>query len=163
MERKTGHVDVFNHNLKSALTQIKLAAPTNFLIAMDTEFPGAPMGTHDDWMVRGRQQEAYRVMKRNVDATNMVTLGISLSDYNGRRDVVHTFHFNMRFDLDREVHEPASVEFLREHGTDFERLKEEGCDQKEVVEGLRVLMCDGNRKWISFHGSVFLCTLNIKM
>jgi len=152
MQSNTGHVDVFNFNLISALNQIQLLAPTKFLITVDTEFPGDPMGTDNDWKIRGRRQEAYQVMKRNVNATNMITLGISLSDYNGMRDAIHTFHFNMRFDLDREVYEPASIEFLREHGIDFERLKEEGCDQKQVVDGLRILMCDKNRKWISFHG-----------
>ena len=151
MECKTGHVDVFNHNLIPALTKLKELAQTNFLVSMDTEFPGDAMGEFN-WKAQGMGQEAYQVMKRNVDATNMVTLGISLSDNDGRRDVIHTFHFNMRFDLDREEHEQRSIEFLREHGIDFERLKEEGCDQKQVVEGLRFLMCDKNRKWISFHG-----------
>ena len=157
MERTTGHVEVFNHNLIHALNQIKELAPTNFLVSVDTEFPGDPMG-RTRWD-QGRRQEAYQEMKRNVDATNMVTLGISLSDNDGRRDAIHTFNFNMRFDLDHEVYEPSSIEFLREHGIDFERLKEEGCDQKQVVEGLRILLCDKNRKWISFHGSVFQLNL----
>merc|ERR1719354_811124 len=103
-------------------------------------------------MIRGRRQEAYDIMKSNVDVTNMVTLGLSFSDFNGQRLGLHTYHFNLKFDVGREMSNPRSIDFLVEHGVNFNRLKKEGCDQKLVVDGLKCLLCDKSRKWLFFQG-----------
>ena len=75
--------------------------------------------------------------------------------YNGKGLKHHTFHFNMKFDIDTEVVNKDSIEFLRNNGTDFNKLKKHGCDQSEVVKGLRKLFRDRRITWVTFHGLVF--------
>ena len=152
MASKEGFLDVWAQNLKSALVTVETVSRTNPLVAIDTEFPGDPLGSDECWMIPGRKQGAYDVMRNNVNATNMVTLGLSFSDLHGNKGQLHTFHFNMKWDLGAETHSASSLGFLRGHGVDFERLKVHGCDQKEVAEGLRCIMSDKNRRWISFQG-----------
>ena len=76
MSINEGFVEVWQSNLQFALDSIKLVSQTNYVIGLDTEFPGDPLGSDHNWMIRGRRQEAYDIMKRNVDVTNMVTLGL---------------------------------------------------------------------------------------
>ena len=67
---------------------------------------------------------------------------MSLSGNNGKGLKQHTFHFNMKFDIDTEVVNKDSIKFLRNHGTDFNKLKTRGCDQSEVIKGLKNLFRD---------------------
>ena len=80
--------------------------------------------------------------------------GLSFSDWNGNRVGLHTFHFNLRFDVGSEMHSPNSIWFLETTGLNFERLKAEGCDQKKVVDGIKCLLNDKSRKWLLFQGLV---------
>ena len=140
---------------KSALVSVETVSRTNPLVAIDTEFPGDPLGSDE---VPGRRQRAYDVTRRNVNATKMVTLGLCFSDHHGNKGKLHMFHFNMKWDLEAETHSAKSVDFFRNHGVDFERLKVHWCDQKQVAEGLRCLMSGKNRKLISFQGWVIWYT-----
>ena len=150
-----GYLDVWDQNLKSALKALEQVSRNYPLVAIDTEFPGDPLGSDPKWMIEGRSQEAYDVLKRNVDVSNLVTLGITFSEPNGRRAGLRTFVFNMRFNLDVEVHAESGVDFLKRNGMDFKQLKERGCDHKEVIRGIKHLFADKSRQWITFQGLVY--------
>ena len=45
-----------------------------------------------------------------------------------------------------------SIEFLREDGTDFDRLRDDGCDSVKVVDDLKSLFRDKNFTWVTFQG-----------
>ena len=58
----------------------------------------------------------------------------------------------MQFDEETEPANPASIKYLKEHGTDFERHKTYGCKQQDVVNGLRGLFRDQTITWVTFQG-----------
>ena len=76
MNANNGFLDVWASNLEFALKSIKLQSQTNHVVALDTEFPGDPLGSDPNWEIPGRRQEAYDVIRTNVNVTNMVTLGL---------------------------------------------------------------------------------------
>ena len=62
----------------------------------------------------------------------------------------------MRFNLDQERNNGGvnggSIEFLRGHGTNFDRLRDHGCDSVKVVDDLKSLFRDKNVTWVTFQG-----------
>ena len=77
---------------------------------------------------------------------------MSFCDYNGNRPVQHTFNFNMKFDLENEEVNDESIKLLKNNGTDFDKLRECGCNSIEVVNELKVLFRDRTITWVTFHG-----------
>ena len=72
---ENGYNDVWADNLPLALKHIREIAVNYPVVAIDTEFPGNPHGSDKDWDKPGRMQEAYNIVKKNVDATNIISLG----------------------------------------------------------------------------------------
>ena len=62
----------------------------------------------------------------------------------------------MRFNLVQERNNRGvnngSIEFLRRHGTDFDKLRDDGCDSVKVVDELKSLFRDKNITWVTFQG-----------
>ena len=81
--------------------------------------------------------------------------GFSFRDQQGNKPQDYSFSFNMRFNLDEEEQNKASIDFLKEKGTDFNKLRDEGCDQQEVVHGLKDLLGDETITWVTFQGRVY--------
>ena len=63
MAGKKGYLDVWAQKLKSALVSVEMVSRTNPLVAIDTEFPGDPFGNDECWMISGRRQGAYDVIR----------------------------------------------------------------------------------------------------
>ena len=78
--------------------------------------------------------------------------GLSFRDQHGNKPVQHTFTFNMKFDLQNEEVNDESIKLLKDNGTDFDKLKESGCDSIEVVDELKALFKDRTITWVTFHG-----------
>ena len=76
---ENGYTDVWANNLAPVLNYVRyMSNAINYpVIAIDTEFPGNPHGSDEDWDKQGRCQEAYTIMKKNVDPTNLISLGSS--------------------------------------------------------------------------------------
>ncbi|GME81177.1 unnamed protein product [Ambrosiozyma monospora] len=94
-------------------------------------------------------------MRSNADLLNLVQIGITLSDKEGKRPegVPSTWQFNFKFDLENEMFSRESIESLATTGINFQRLKESGIDQFEFAQ---VLIDSGlcllpEVTWISFH------------
>ena len=58
----------------------------------------------------------------------------------------------MHFDEGTDTANPASIKYLKEHGTDFERHRVHGCKQRDVVNGLKGLFRDQGITWVTFQG-----------
>ena len=65
----------------------------------------------------------------------------------------------MKFDKDSEVTNKDSIKFLEHHGTNFNALKTYGCDQSDVVKGLKKLFRDRRITWVTFHGLVVFISI----
>ena len=86
MAGKKGYLDVWAQNLKSALVSVETVSRTNPLVAIDIEFPGDPFGSDECWMISGRRQRAYDVMRRNVNATKWSLWGCTSAITMGTRE-----------------------------------------------------------------------------
>ena len=90
-------------------------------IGMDTEFPGNVENLkilNNDFY--------YQNMKLNVESTNLIQLGITLSDRNGNFPTnipYHTWQFNLKFDIDNDKYSEKSIKLLKNSGFNFENLK----------------------------------------
>ncbi|MBA0756758.1 hypothetical protein Gogos_021954 [Gossypium gossypioides] len=104
-------------------------------------------------------------MKSNVDALQIIQLGLSLSDAQGNLSNFNSpfsyiWEFNFRdFDINRDHCASDSIELLKRQGIDFEKNKEKGIDSKDFAKkfwdyGL-VFNCYGLKSitWITFHGT----------
>ena len=73
-ENDTGCVEVWSQNQKRILDLVKDLARTYKVIALDTEFPGDPLGSNNNW-AEASTQEAYGFIKKNVGCSNIISLG----------------------------------------------------------------------------------------
>ena len=67
-----GYTEVWADNLDEQLQNIPKYHP---VIAVSTKFPGNPDG-NKKCHAKGRTQRAYSVIKRDVDPTKLITLGL---------------------------------------------------------------------------------------
>ncbi|MBA0683012.1 hypothetical protein Goari_024692, partial [Gossypium aridum] len=82
----------------------------------------------------------YHYMKLNVDALQIIQLGLSLSDAQGNlpdfdSPFSYVWEFNFRdFDINRDCYASDSIELLKRQGIDFEKNKEKGIDSKDFAK-----------------------------
>ncbi len=92
----------------------------------------------------------------NVDNLKLIQAGFTLAKENGEKPKdIHTWQFNICFNLEKEKHHPESIKLLKEAGIDFDVLLKEGID---VMVFSDLLMSSGlvinpNVYWITFHGT----------
>ncbi|GFY90149.1 polynucleotidyl transferase, ribonuclease H-like superfamily protein [Actinidia rufa] len=105
---------------------------------MDTEFPGVIFrpGTEKHQYSHLSPTFNYRLMKANVDALNLIQLGLTLSDPYGNlpdfgTPFSHIWEFNFSdFNLDSDYQNPESITLLKNQGIDFDRNRQEGIDSQ---------------------------------
>ncbi|TXG58019.1 hypothetical protein EZV62_015848 [Acer yangbiense] len=118
------------------------------LLSVDTEFPGFLRNTPRD----APETLRYSDLKFNIDNTELIQLGITLSDDYG--NISSTWEFNFcDFDIDNEACNETSIDFLKKSGLDFERIRKDGIFMSVFRHKfLEILSVHANLKWVTFHG-----------
>lgn len=156
--------EVWQHNLEDEFDLIKIALMTHTIVSMDTEFPGViykPVNVEKRDLGRLPPFWNYQLMRRNVNATNIIQLGLGLCDHRGclpnlGTDSQYVWQFNFKdFDVHNDLQNPESIELLERQGIDFEKNLEEGIDSADfaalmVEAGL--VMNGSDFTWVTFHG-----------
>ncbi|KAJ1862282.1 CCR4-NOT core DEDD RNase subunit, partial [Coemansia sp. RSA 2703] len=144
--------DVWESNLEEEVAAIRRLIGRYPYVAMDTEFPGVvarPIG-----QFASTSDYHYQLLRCNVDMLNIIQLGITLMDAQGKAPPgVCSWQFNFKFRLGSDMYAQESIDLLTKSGIDFLRHAEYGVDAFHFGELLTdsglVLMKDV--RWVSFH------------
>lgn len=150
--------DVWAWNLDVEFAALLGAATADFgfgggvILAFDVEFPGF-LRQHP--YTETRAAVRYQVLRKNVDDLQPIQLGVALASQDG--ELRGVWSFNLRFNVDVDLHTPKAVAFLRAAGIDFPRHAAEGIDAGELGELLAQSELVGNGPrapcWVTFAGS----------
>lgn len=143
--------DVWSWNFDIEFASLLTAASaSSVILAFDVEFPG---------FIRqeprtGPRSVRYQVLRENVDRLRPIQLGMAIASLDG--ELLGVWSFNLRFDVDVDLHSAKSVAFLRAAGIDFPRHAAEGIEASVFGERLAASDLVGWHArapcWVTFAG-----------
>ncbi|XP_048425313.1 probable CCR4-associated factor 1 homolog 9 [Pyrus x bretschneideri] len=108
---------IWQQNLETEFSLIQSMIRYHPFLSIDTEFPGTVFQYSDSYTPLTLASK-YELMKASVDNTNIIQLGLRLSDNNGNLPCFGTNscyirEFNFRdFDVERDLQNTSSIRLL---------------------------------------------------
>lgn len=143
-------IEVFSQNFLEEINNLSVLLDKLKYISLDTEFPGTiyTKYTHPDL-------GQFELLKKNIDDTNPIQIGITLSSGLGGSDFTSkAWQFNLKYDLSNETYSKDSISMLQNCGLDFEKIRKHGIDP--IMFGEYFLasgaILNPEISWITFQG-----------
>ena len=148
--QKQNIIEVYEDNFISETKRMSTFLKDYPYIGMDTEFPGTvyPCPSYT-------QEFYYKYIKINVDKLKLIQLGITLCNEKGETGPDGTtWQFNLKFNIESDIHSNESISMLSNCGIDFQVMKNKGIPHQMFAEYFLVsgLVLNEDVKWISFNG-----------
>ncbi|CAN8295312.1 unnamed protein product [Cochlearia groenlandica] len=152
---------VWRRNIDEAMVQFGLCLKRFPLIAFDTEYPGVIHRTYID----SSEEERYSAMKANVESTKLIQCGFTL--FNADGEIGGTWEFNFsNFGDPSDTRNEVSMEFLKRHGLDLNKIRRDGVDMFGYAFFPKLLSLFHSQRhfeFVTFQGAYdiayFLCIL----
>ncbi|XP_010486123.1 PREDICTED: probable CCR4-associated factor 1 homolog 1 isoform X2 [Camelina sativa] len=153
---------VWRTNVDKEMDRMKTCLETFPLIAFDTEYPGIVFRTFID----SSNEEWYVALKGNVENTKLIQCGFTL--FNAKGEIGGTWEFNFsNFGDPSDTRNEVSIEFLRRHGLDLQKIRDHGIDMYGYgffPKLIAMFQSQEHVEFITFQGAYdfayFLCILN---
>lgn len=114
---------VWRSNVDEEMVRMKECLKGFPLIAFDTEYPGIIEKT----CVDSSYEDCYRALKKNIESTKLIQCGFTL--FNAKGEIGGTWEINFsNFGDPSDQRDDISIEFLRRHGLDLQKIRDEGVD-----------------------------------
>lgn len=142
-------LNVWCENFESTMRFLDRLLNRFNVLSIDTEFPGFLRNTPRN----APAVESYSDLKFNVDCTDLIQLGVTLSDNQGK--ISYTFEFNFSdFDLKKGLHADDSIRLLKDSGLDFDKIRTDGIARCVFAPRFLEVLSKHreNLKWVTFHG-----------
>ncbi|CAH8507853.1 unnamed protein product [Heterobilharzia americana] len=146
--------DVWTHNFHEGMRLVRRLVRDCRYVAVDTEFPGVVAKVFGEYA--NSFEQAYHNIKVNIDMLKPIQIGFSFFDESGQTlDSVSTVQFNIKWNVDNEMHAADSIQLLEVSGIDFEKLKRTGIELSDFAEAFLTSGLPLNDKitWIGFHSA----------
>ena len=140
-------IEVYESNFISEIKKISLYLKSYPYISMDTEFPGQVYA-----LETFTNNFYYKYIKLNVDKLNLIQLGITL--FNEKGEKFKCWQFNLKFNINSDIHSNESILMLSNCGIDFIKLKNNGIPYNLFAEYFisSGLVLNEDITYISFNG-----------
>jgi len=146
--------EVWSWNLDEAFEALQAAAggeSTGAILSLDMEFPGFLRQEPRS----GARSVRYQALRENVDRLHPIQLGAAVAGPDGILRGV--WSFNLKFNVDVDLHTEKAVAFLRAAGINFPRHAAEGIDATVLGQRLAGSRLVGQHSytpwWVTFSGS----------
>ncbi|CAH8515056.1 unnamed protein product [Schistosoma intercalatum] len=146
--------DIWAHNFHEGMRLVRRLVRECQYVAVDTEFPGVVAKVFGEYA--NSFEQAYHNIKVNIDMLKPIQIGFSFFDESGQTvDSVSTVQFNIKWNVDNEMHAADSIQLLEVSGIDFDKLKRTGVELSDFAEAFLTSGLPLNDKitWIGFHSA----------
>eukprot|EP00474_Spongospora_subterranea_P009949 CRZ10407.1 hypothetical protein [Spongospora subterranea] len=152
--KSMGIREVWNDNLLEELDGMMDVVDRYPFISVDTEFPGVVIRPIGSFTADAPLLYRYQIVRSNVDLLQLIQVAFSFADeHNNKPEPIHTWQFNLKFDINSDMFSQDSIEILMAAGIDFSELARRGIESQLFAEHIMVsgLVLNPDVSWIGFH------------
>lgn len=136
---------VWRWNVDQELARLMECHKLYPLIAFDTEYPGI---THRTFLYSS-DDDCYLAMKANVESSKLIQCGFTLFNAKGEIGGVWEINFS-NFGDPSDTRNQNSIDFLKKHGVDLNKIRNEGVDMFKYGFFPKLLSALYSHKYVEF-------------